>query len=287
MTIQAIDNYISGKDTSRTDIIQFVKDYGQKQLQLGKKSEGTVRGYNKCADKLAKFAGRQKVYFDEINKEFLESYEQYCIDEGNNIFTRWDVITKFFHKFMKLAKYPTEIHGYDWPRPPKEGSKVYLTLAELDKIADLDLTGYEKQVRDHFLLGCYSGLRFSDWTRYEIETTVSGKALKVQAKKNKEPIYLSLERRPRLKAVIDKLDKCTLNLEVSNRLLKLIAAKAGISKSVSTHVARHTCAVLHAELGYSKEFVAQLLGVTLGSVEYYYKITRRKLRNEEELFGGL
>lgn len=287
LSLPLIDEYLTGQKTDRIDIIQFVTDYGNKQLKLKKKSPNTTKNYTKYTNKLKEFTGTDKVYFDQINTKFLEDYEARCIEQGNSPFTIWDVTTKFLCKFLKLAKYPTKFDGYDWPRPPKEGSKVYLTMKELDKLEKVKLNGTEAIVRDYFLLGCYSGLRFSDWNRYEIESIVSGPALKVRAEKNKEPVYLSLEKRPRLKAVIDRLVPIELNMVYTNRLLKLIALRAKIDKNISTHVGRHTAATMHAELGYSREFVAQLLGVTVSSVEYYYKVTRRKLRNEEELFGGL
>lgn len=285
LTLQDIDSYLEGVKTERIEIGEFVTKYANKQKELKKKADTTLMVYNKHLNKLKAFTGRDKIYFDEIDAKFLEDYEIWCIGQGNEPFTIWDSITKFFRKFLKLVKHNVE--GYEWPKQPKEGSKVYLTMSELDKLEKAKLSKSETILRDYFLLGCYSGLRFSDWTRYEIEKIVSGKALKVQAKKNKEPIYLTLNKRPKLKAVIDRLQPATLNLQVSNRSLKVIGAKAGIQKTLSTHVGRHTAAVLHAELGYSREFVAQLLGVSVGAVEYYYKVTRRKLRNEEDLFGGL
>lgn len=50
---------------------------------------------------------------------------------------------------------------------------------------------------------------------------------------------------------------------------------------------RHTFAVLSAEMGYSKEWLAQMMGVTTGSVEWYYKVTRLKIKDEEDRLGGL
>lgn len=45
--------------------------------------------------------------------------------------------------------------------------QIYLTKEELKALYDMPLSGTEERVRDLFLIGCYTSLRFSDYSRIE------------------------------------------------------------------------------------------------------------------------
>lgn len=54
--------------------------------------------------------------------------------------------------------------------PIKEEDKakeIYLTKEELLALYDMPLTGFEEKVRDVFLIGCFTALRYSDYSRIE------------------------------------------------------------------------------------------------------------------------
>ncbi len=48
-----------------------------------------------------------------------------------------------------------------------KAKEIYLTTAELSALYDMKLTGFEEQVRDVFLIGCFTALRYSDYSRIE------------------------------------------------------------------------------------------------------------------------
>lgn len=256
--------------------------------------KGSIVNTQKHLDKIHQYAGDAELFFEDIDARFLKGYEIWMRERGNSQATIWDCLTKFIRKFHHLAKeeYPDYAHnpflGYKKPQPPRETNKTYLTIEELDLIENsMDkMTEEEKRIANYFLLECYSGIRFSDWERFKVERLVVADKLQVRAKKNGEPIYLTLAKRPRLRAVISRLEPLTGTLEHINRTLKIIAAKSGITKNVSTHVGRHTFAVGMTELGYSVEFVAEMLGVSIKTASWYQKVTRRKLALEEEKLGG-
>lgn len=289
-SIRSIERYLEqGKNHHRKSFSKFVSDYAAEQSTRDKKQDGTTTNYVKHLNKLHAFAGKENIYFSEIDPEFIGRYETWLRTKEkkpNAPNTVWDSVTKFFKKFFRAAK--VQLPEYEWPQPTGT-SKEYLTLSELDAIEEKlpELTGAEYTDAIYFLLECYSAIRHSDWNRFTTEKLIDGTNFKVRAKKNGEPVYLSLKNRPRLKAIIKKCqqDKYTYTLESTNRNLKIIGAKAGIKKKMSTHVGRHTFAVLHAEMGYSIEFVAECLGISVKACSYYYKVTRRKLAEEERRLG--
>lgn len=295
--IHTIENYLQSGSTKTTkhSFTDFVLNYTEDPKIKNDKSEGTIANYLKQLRKVQEFAGKEHISFKEITSDFLSRYESWLIKRGNKPNTVWDSITKFFRKFFKLAKKKgiTDHDPFDsYDKPDPESTHIeYWVMDELDRLEHkLDsLKGWEYMDACYFLLECYSGIRHGDWKRFSVEKLVSGDNFKVRAKKNGEPIYLSLSNRPRLKAILERIKNLpyTGDLESTNKRLKIIAAKCGVDKRTSTHVGRHTAAVAHAELGYSKEYVCEMLGVTMKTVETYYKITRQKLRKEDERLQGL
>ena len=47
-------------------------------------------------------------------------------------------------------------------REEDKAKEIYLTKDELSALYEMPLEGFEEQVRDVFLIGCFTGLRYSD-----------------------------------------------------------------------------------------------------------------------------
>lgn len=147
---------------------------------------------------------------------------------------------------------------------------------------DMLVSGY------YFLLGCYTGLRISDWRRFNPEF-IKGDRLILRAKKNGKLVSLQMHDKLReIVSILLDLPRCPVE-QVVNRNLKAIASEdlANIQKTVTAHVARHTFAVRCAELGISPEVTAELMGVSKKTVMVYYKITDRRIDQEFAKFNLL
>lgn len=297
--IKAIEKYLGHEKRITTSFSEFVTDYCADQLSRNKKVQGTIDNYAKELKKFHEFMKSKSVDFEEITTEKLKDYERWMIKRKNKPNTIYTSLTKFFGKFFKLAHKNIKgfdldpLKGYDDPPAPVEANIEYLTADELQLIENelTNMPEVEKLVAVFFLVECYSGIRNVDWGRFTVEKLVDNNALKVRAKKNGEYVYLSLANRPKLTAILDLIKseglQWTQTLEHANRVLKLVALRSKIYKRVSSHVGRHTAGVLHAELGYSVEYVAEILGITVKTALIYYKITRQKLKREDELLKGL
>jgi len=89
-----------------------------------------------------------------------------------------------------------------------ESETIYLTPSEIDQILNLDLTYSPKleRVRDTFIVGCLTGLRFSDLTNIKPENIIDG-MIEITQKKTKEKVVIPIK-----KQVNKFLEKYEFNL---------------------------------------------------------------------------
>ena len=85
---------------------------------------------------------------------------------------------------------------YATPRDDEMKDRIYLTKDEIQALYDMKLTGFDEEVRDVFLIGCYTGLRYSDLCRITescIGETVSGTpVIRIIQKKTKSPVIIPI-----------------------------------------------------------------------------------------------
>ena len=117
--------------------------------------------------------------------------------------------------------------------------KIYLTENELNKIYKLDLSGIKSfdRVRDLFLVGCYTCLRFSDFTNIKPENIYNndkGTFFKVNTLKTGETVILPLH--GIVSAILKKYNHDlprSISNQKMNDYLKEIGQKAEIKDPVS------------------------------------------------------
>lgn len=111
-----------------------------------------------------------------------------------------------------------------------KSKKIYLSKEELSALYEMPLNGFEEQVRDVFLIGCYTAMRFSDYSRINkssIGTTAKGtKVIRMAQKKTNKIVVIPILDE-RLEALLKKYDYnvptiCDQNL---NRTIKEVCKK--------------------------------------------------------------
>lgn len=181
--------------------------------------------------------------------------------------------------------------------------KIYLTLDEIKAIFDLKLDGTLAKIRDRFLIGCVTGLRFSDYSRFNGEH-LNGNIVKILTKKvNREVVIpahrLLLETLERNNNILPE----SYTLRYYNMILKIIGSMAGINdfvkieekvegtvvnklvrkfELITTHTARRSFAT-NAYL--AKIPVAKIMLITGHSTEtaFFRYIRISKMENAQEL----
>lgn len=228
-----------------------------------------------------------------IDAGWLRRYHQHLTEKklaNNTIHKHWKKLrTVFLSAQNERLVDGNPFRGYQNPKfiqtdrtyLEKEEVEVWEKVMHQPMDDDMLKSGY------YFLLGCYSGLRVSDWIRFN-PAFIRGDRLILRAKKNGKLISLQMHDKLReIVQVVLQLGSCPVE-QVVNRSLKAIATQAGIDgKVVTCHVARHTFAVRCAELGISPEVTAELMGISKRTVMVYYKITDRRIDQEFAKFNQL
>jgi integrase len=122
----------------------------------------------------------------------------------------------------------------------EESESIYLNETELEKIYNLDLSENERldRVRDLFLIGCWTGLRFSDWNKVTPENIKDG-FLELKQQKTGGAVVIPLH------SVVTQIIKKhngelpeLISSQKTNDYLKEVAQKAGIKETVHKSITR-------------------------------------------------
>jgi integrase len=234
---------------------------------------------------------------DRLTEDTLQGFTEHLAGDGlrNTTITRIVEHLRWFLRWAAVAGY----YGgnlHETYRPKLKGGKfeakavVYLTLDELRRLETYDLSGHPTlaAIRDVFLFGCYSGLRFSD-IRALNTADIHGGKIHVVTKKTDDP--LTIELNSHTAAILDRWHGRLRNGKAlpaisnqkTNDRLKELAKLAGIDSPVhltyfkgserydetvpkwevlTTHAARRTFVVTALTLGIPAEVIIKWTGHT-------------------------
>src|SRR5690606_6402822 len=126
-------------------------------------------------------------------------------------------------------------------KPKKEDTEmVYLVEKEIQEIIQTDF--FDLEMKNAFLFGCYTGLRFSDIRALKWEN-IKDDVIQITQTKTKANVYIPLNFNA-LK-ILSKQNKDRENIFIlsnhngsANRTLRKMIAKTSITKHVSFHSSR-------------------------------------------------
>lgn len=222
-------------------------DSGGKRISRGKSlgqkfSDNTVRGYQTVLSVFKSFAEFQKktdYKFEEINKRFYSDLQNYFYNERKLSSGYFATVVKTLKTVMSEAKHDklhdnVEYESRHFVKPSYESDTIYLTVEQLSAINKVELIEpHLKLARDVFLIGCWTGLRFSDFSELTLED-MEGDYIRVLTEKTKERV--SIPCHPVVKDVL-KRNGDNFPSKISNQnlneFIKIVALRAGLTKQVS------------------------------------------------------
>lgn len=172
---QLLVNYWSSfiERAKRNEVNYNGKPYGNR----------TIVGINKCLNSFKSFETTKNHHytFDEIDVSVYDDYVSYLSNQGkmlNTIGERIKAIKSIMNRALRENLHQNALFN-NYAAPQEEVDNTYLTEEELTKLYNYSFTAdkeYLEKYRDIFLVGCYTGLRWSDYKSIKKENiTVSPK----------------------------------------------------------------------------------------------------------------
>jgi len=242
--------------------------------------------------------------FDEVDENFIKRVRNYFDKEAK---TKSDTALSLNSKYSYYNKFKACLRaafddGYlsiNYASKTKsfeqaESQREYLTHQELQSLANTPCK-YEVLKRA-FLFSCLAGLRWSDintmvWSEVRDEENISRINFRQEKTDGVEYLYVSNQARELLGERKSPLDRVFIGLKYSaiyNNEIVRWCNRAGISKHITFHSARHTNAVLLLENGADIYTVSKRLGHReIRTTAIYAKIVDQKMKEAANLIPTL
>ena len=309
------------KDRNRSRKLNFIT-YCEEMA-----AEYEANGQNSCAvlmrsaiKRMTDYKGKN-ITFNHIDKDFLIGFIEYlnsdirdfdkaAKDKNRKPKPLSNVYKEALFARIMVALNKAERDGIILKNPGKDidrklkphseqKTRCYLTLEEIQRIIETEYKP-DNDIKPAFLFCCFSGLRYSDVSKLtwkeitvsqdgyaQIETTMqkTGKSITIPLSDN--ALKWLPERKGNLpeSRIFYKLPDQVNNADVR---LRTLIKKAGISKHVTFHVARHSFATLTLTYGADLYTVSKLLGhANIRTTQVYAKIVDESKRKAVNLIPKL
>lgn len=254
-------------------LAEFLYNY----CSVTKRGATLIRYYRRLARMVEEFEKhiQQDVFTDSFDEKivgeyihFLRSYKPEKQSSGFKQTTVRNFYSKTIAAFNKAERqgWPVKTSAFhEYSIKEEDSHAVYLNMDELATLNALKLDEEARQVRDIFLIGCFTGLRYSDYSRLSEENFLD-ENITILTKKTETKVTIPIH--SIIKEIIDRNGgygflKYKYSQQSFNKSIKAICKKAGITDKimleytrgfdkvrevykkyelVSTHTARRTAA---------------------------------------------
>ena len=174
--------------------------------------------------------------FSDITAKWFENYSIYLQSKnfsknyiGKNITT----IKQFLNEAaeQKVSKL-TDYKSKRFKKPSEEATTIYLTVDELTKIKNAALTPAQDRVRDLFLVGAFTGLRYSDFSKL-VPANIENGLIRIRQQKTGDPVVIPVH--PLVQEILNKYAgdlPDPISNQKMNKVLKKIAEIAELKDKV-------------------------------------------------------
>ncbi|RDB07785.1 site-specific integrase [Runella aurantiaca] len=274
----------------------------------------TMRVYKQAFRVLKEF--KEKEYkkrefsFAQIDYHFYTQFQQYLVKQNfstNTIGKHIRTLKTFFLEAQERGLMPN-FSPKKFKSVSEPSDAIYLNESELNTLFELDLNMNPRleKVRDLFLVGCWTGLRFSDFTRIKKEN-IDGEFIEMETQKTGEVVVIPIHWQ--VEAILKRYEGKTPNSlpkpisnQKMNDYLKELGQLAGFNETVSetmtkggvrqtvnypkfelitTHTARRSFATNQYLAGFPSTSIMKITGHrTEKAFMKYIKITPREHANK-------
>jgi integrase len=208
-----IHNYLHPPKINENSLMGFFEIFLNKaEIRVNPKtgqriSYKRIRGYFRTFELLKEYCNitAKEIDFKDINLDFYNDFIQFLQDKTtkrkNGEIVRLTVNT-IGHKIQSLKAVINEAtekgintnlfyKSQKFKAPSEDNESIYLSEAELDQLLNHDFSKKPslERVRDLFLIGAYTGLRFSDFTRLN-QDNIRENRIYIEQKKTTKPVII-------------------------------------------------------------------------------------------------
>ncbi len=248
---------LTGKAPAQPEkLFPFIADYIEKSKSRTNEKTGkditvsTIKKYNTCFNYLKKYA-RDKRYkggeldFQDITLDFYLEFTEY-LKKSLNLAT--NTVGKQIAVLKMFLRVATDLglqvnQDYKSTRfkiITEDSEAIYLNNEELKQLYDFDFSQNERleKIRDLFLVGAYTGCRFSDVTRITKEA-VKGNMIVVEQIKTGKKVAIPFH--PIVRAIWNKYGGSlpgTVSNQKFNDYIKEVCKLAGLTESTTKSITK-------------------------------------------------
>ncbi|MFO7923686.1 MAG: phage integrase SAM-like domain-containing protein [Bacteroidales bacterium] len=255
--VSLIRKRLHGVKPKRTTFLSFFQQVIDQQMKrLANEGKGyresSVPSYVNTLNALRDYSKdrKKKVDFNTINMDFYYDFLDYLQNAKGMSYNTRGLRIKAIRMVIRKAKaagHEINVDLGEFKGFSRQADTIALTETELDELAKLDLSGSQEEIRDLFLIGAWTGLRISDWSKVSRDN-IRGDMLHLQIKKGGRRSVLPLH--PIVKHLLNKYDD---NLpryadQYINRTLKdigTILAKESEHKTLEDKAAKYAKITSH------------------------------------------
>ena len=227
------------KDNSGSkDLADFIDNV----IESSNRKAGTKRAIKQTIRILREFKRKtgKSLHLDNIDLEFYDKYIEFAKNKGyrlNTIGTHIKNIKIFMREaFERGLTKNMHFRSKRFKKLDENSQKIYLSLNELEALFNFNLSNNPRldRVKDLFIVGCYTGLRFSDLTKLMVENINKEKrVIKIKTQKTGEPVIIPINKM--VNAIIDKykgLLPTAISNEKMNAYIKELGKLVGLDEEV-------------------------------------------------------
>jgi integrase/recombinase XerD len=274
--------------SSNADFMELFRSEAQKR----KPKKGSLDNWEISYKHFKGFVGSDKLPFRRIDKKLCEEYKEYLcnVKKTNGEPLASSSVSSYFSKFRATLNKAVKKRYISFnlanevvtPRV-KTPKREHLTVEELKAVSKAECR--YPVLKNAFMFACLTGLRWSDvqkLTWSEIEQDIDGWRVVFHQKKTDGLQYVEIPDNAKQylgepKEAEERVFKGLKYSSYMNVALKRWILKAGITKNITFHCARHTYAILQLQHGADIYTVSKLLGhKNLKTTQIYADIVDQK-----------
>lgn len=296
--------FIESKNKSKGKSITWNNKYNnlKNKIELFGIYNGTRYKFGDiCQDWLEEFGGfLRSLNIDDFDYYLIQHFGKKAINQfgplNDNSLHRF---IKFFFTFLRWSEgdyHSLKVDRLANPANDYESDGVFHTKKEVEILEKIELSEDLDKIRDVYLIGVYSGQRFSDYSVFERSDLV-GKMIIKKSKKMKTESFIPIH--SRLMNLLNKYDwkPPKMSSQKFNPKIQEVCRMAGFDeetketiyrgdevivnynpkyKMVGSHTARRTFITLSAESGMPDHIIMKITGIKDEKTLRKYKKTSQK-----------